>query len=151
MNIKKKIHWIGIFSVLTLFTFYTVTGLFRNNTLEAYASTISKENINSNKVVIFGDNLSKDSVIKKITRLYENEVLCVVNEEQYDYLSSIYATDKEILEIDGKDVNLLKIFDDKNANSNKIIDYIVSTSDDSKCKVVKSKKWLYMIFSAHLS
>lgn len=141
MPIRKQIHWAVIFTVLTAFTFFTFDNM--KNGANIALAEMATSNVHD-KVIQFDES-------DNFFQLFTHKLICTVNQEQYTFLSSHFVTNIETHNINGQQIDILKILSDHHLNIESLRNYLESSGSPSHCMVVKHADWFYLGFGAHIS
>jgi hypothetical protein len=150
MTVQKMTHWVFIFALLTGMTVWILQP-HSSGTKEvlAYAAETNAAAV----VMPYRDvKATEERILKRLLNAFiPRDLVCTVNDAQADELSSRYATETDTVEIDGKNIPLLKIRNTRNVNSGQIMQYLRSSGSEPHCVVVPSSTWYYTLLTGTVS
>lgn len=152
MHTKKKIQWLGIFILLGAFTYSMISATFWNREINIARAATQSFSINdlSNNIVVFSgdqDGPYSKGFLKKITELYENQEICIVNDAQLDLLLKNYSARLQDVNVEGSTVTLIEVY--SRITKNDLFNFL--GSDKMDCKVLKRKNIFFLLFSPQIS
>src|SRR3989338_5000951 len=136
MKLKKKLHFLALFSLLAGFTAISIGMISPTGDLiKAVSAADSKDG--------YYLDCKQPTFDAKVLNFLEKEKVCALTKEQALEISKVYSYENKQFTVDGKDVNVLYL-KSKCINKEDITD-IVGDLDPDRCQVVKGNKLVAII------
>lgn len=158
---RFRLRWVFMFSILVLFTFYTVFTHLGGSKHHVYASAIegSVESGENNYWVVLGDkalargaNHPNRSFWLKLDRFYQSEKICAVGRADLSLLEDKYGATRHKVLIKNSEIDIITIPDSGQAKRDIRDDLRLSESEiDKRCKIIKQNYLFYLLFDGHVS
>jgi len=120
------------------------------NIARAATQNFSIDDFNNNVVVLSGgqDSLYSEGFMNKLSKSYENQEMCIINDDQLDLLLKSYLVKLKDFNIDEKTLTLVEIEDKISKND---LFELISLNQTVDCKLLKRKNIFFFLFSPQIS
>ena len=153
MKTKKKIQWLGIFILLGVFTYSTISTTFGDKNINismAATQNFSIDDFNNNIIVLSEDQdiLYSEGFIKKLSKLYANQEMCIINDDQLSLLLKNYSITLQDFNIMNDTLTLVEI--KTKINKNDLFE-LLGLNQKVDCKLLKRKNVFFFLLSPQIS
>ena len=144
---KRRLFWIVNFSVLTLFSMYTLASTFALGSHKAYAETLSRDDFHkkSHHFVVVDNDDDKDSNDHDKDKHKhkpgaggsgEVETICTLNDRQVAELDAFFKVDTFQVNVNG-DVVTIAAVSGKHLTKKELKDFLKASDQTLECKIVE--------------